>query len=67
MVGTVIDRDGDVAADKVPDDERDSPVTRRGGWGNIAFIGASIGLIGAMGGIAIGYGAFHHSATATTA
>ncbi len=67
MVGTVIDRDGDVAADTVPDDERDSPVTRRGGWGNIAFIGASIGLIGAMGGIAIGYGAFHHSATATTA
>ena len=67
MVGTVIDRGGDVAADTVPGDERDSPVTRSGGWSNIAFIGAAIGLIGAMGGIAIGYGAFHHSAKATTA
>ena len=67
MVGNVIDRGGDVAADAVPADERDSPVAHSGGWGNIAFIGAGIGLIGAMGGIAIGYGAFHHTATATTA
>jgi len=67
MVGTVIDRGGDVAADTVPPSEVDSPVARSGGWGNIAFIGAGIGLLGAMGGIAIGYGAFHHSASTTAA
>ena len=63
MVGTVIDRGGDVAADTVPSSDIDSPVTRSGGWGNIAFIGAGIGLLGAMGGIMIGYSAFHHSAS----
>ena len=67
MAGTVIDRGGDIAADTVPPSDIDSPVARSGGWGNIAFIGASIGLIGAMGGIAIGYGAFHRTATTTTA
>ena len=67
MVGTVIDRGGDVAVDTVPPSERDTPIARSGGWGNIAFIGAGIGLIGAIGGIAIGYGAFHHQASATAA
>ena len=67
MVGSVIDRGGDVAVDTLPPSEQDSPVARSGGWGNIAFIGAGIGLLGAMGGIAIGYGAFHQSATTTTA
>ena len=67
MVGTVIDRGGDVAVDTVPPSEQDTPVARSGGWGNIAFIGAGIGLIGAMGGIAIGYGAFHHPTSATAA
>ena len=67
MVGSVIDRGGDVAVDTVPPSERDTPIARSGGWVNIAFIGAGIGLIGAMGGIAIGYGAFHHQASATAA
>ena len=67
MVGTVIDRGGDVAADTVPSSDIDSPVARSGGWGNIAFIGAGIGLLGAMGGIMIGYSAFHHSASTEAA
>ncbi len=67
MVGTVIDRGGDVAADTVPPGEVDSPVTRSGGWGNLAFIGAGIGLLGAIGGMVIGYGAFHQSASTPTA
>lgn len=65
MVGNVIDRGGEVGADTVPPSERESAVTRSGGWGNIALIGAGIGLVGALGGIAIGYGAFHRPATAT--
>ncbi|GHH25660.1 hypothetical protein GCM10008023_39270 [Sphingomonas glacialis] len=67
MVGNVIDRGGDVAIDTVPPGEQDTVVARSGGWGNIAFIGAGIGLLGAMGGIMIGYSAFHHSASATAA
>ncbi|MEG3162685.1 type IV secretion system protein VirB10 [Sphingomonas sp. LB2R24] len=67
MVGTVIDRGGDVAADTVPSSDIDTPVARSGGWGNIAFFGAGIGLLGAMGGIMIGYSAFHHSASSEAA
>jgi type IV secretion system protein VirB10 len=67
MAGTVIDRGGDIAADTVPPSDIDSPVTRSGGWGNIALIGAGIGLLGAMGGIMIGYSAFHHSASSEAA
>jgi len=67
MVGNVIDRGGDVAVDTVPPGEQDTVVARSGGWGNIAFIGAGIGLLGAMSGIMIGYSAFHHSASATAA
>lgn len=67
MVGNVIDRGGEVAVDTVPPSEQDTPVARSGGWGNIAFIGAGIGLLGALGGIAIGYGAFHRTAVTTTA
>lgn len=67
MVGNVIDRGGEVGTDTVPTGERDSTIARSGGWGNMAFIGAGIGLIGALGGIAIGYGAFHRPAAATVA
>jgi type IV secretion system protein VirB10 len=67
MVGTVIDRGGDVAADTVAPGEGDSPVARSGGWGNLAFIGAGIGLLGAIGGIVIGYSAFHQSASTAAA
>lgn len=68
MVGSTIDRGGEVAVDTLPPSEQDSPVARSGGWGNIALLGAGIGLVGAIGGIAIGYGAFHQSApVATTA
>ena len=67
MVGTVIDRGGDVAADTVAPGEVDNPVARSGGWGNLAFIGAGIGLLGAIGGMVIGYGAFHQSASTTAA
>lgn len=67
MVDNVIDRGGEVGPDVVPSSQSDSPIARSGGWGNIAFIGAGIGLIGAMGGIAIGYGAFHRPASTTAA
>jgi len=67
MVGTVIDRGGDVAADTVAPGEVDSPIARSGGWGNLAFIGAGIGLLGAIGGMVIGYSAFHQSASTTAA
>lgn len=65
MVESVIDRGGEIGPDTLATGHSDSPVARSGGWGNIAFIGAGIGLIGAMGGIAIGYGAFHHPTSAT--
>lgn len=67
MAETIIDRGGVVGADTVPAGEHDTVVTRSGGWGNIALIGAGIGLIGAMGGIAIGYEAFHRTAASTSA
>lgn len=67
MVSTVIDRGGDIAGDTVPPSEHDTVVVRSGGWVNIAFIGAGIGLLGAVGGIMIGYSAFHRSASATVA
>jgi len=67
MVDSVIDRGGEVGPDTLASGQPDSAVARSGGWGNIALIGAGIGLIGAMGGIAIGYGAFHHSTSATAA
>jgi len=67
MVGTVIDRGGDVAADTVPSSDIDSPVARSGGWANIALIGAGVGLLGTMGGLMIGYSAFHQSASTASA
>ncbi len=67
MVGTVIDRGGDVAADTVPSSDIDSPVARSGGWGNIALIGAGVGLLGTMGGLMIGYSAFHQSVSTASA
>lgn len=66
MAGSVIDRGGEVGADTIPAGETDGAVSRSGGWGNIAFLGAGVGLVGALGGIAIGYGAFHQPATTTT-
>lgn len=67
MVGTVIDRGGDVAADTIPSSDIDSPVARSGGWGNIALIGAGVGLLGTIGGLMIGYSAFHQSASTASA
>jgi type IV secretion system protein VirB10 len=67
MVDTVIDRGGTVGPDPVAPEPTDTAVARSGGWGNIALLGAGIGLIGAMAGIGIGYGAFHRPATASAA
>lgn len=67
MAETVIDRGGVVGADAIPSGEQETVVARSGGWANIALIGAGIGLIGAVGGIAIGYEAFHRSSASTTA
>lgn len=67
MVDNVIDRGGSVGPDPVATEAPGTVVARSGGWGNVALIGAGIGLIGAMGGIAIGYSAFHRSAVATSA
>jgi type IV secretion system protein VirB10 len=38
-----------------------------GGWGNIALLGAGAALVGAIGGIAIGYATFHHPASSKAA
>ena len=67
MAETVIDRGGVVGADAIPPGDQETVVARRGGWANIALIGAGIGLVGAIGGIAIGYEAFHRSTGTTTA
>ena len=67
MADNVIDRGGTVGPDPVASDAPETVISRSGGWGNIALIGAAIGLIGAMSGIAIGYGAFHRPASATAA
>ena len=67
MVDNVIDRGGSIGPDVVVAEAPGTVVARSGGWGNIALIGAGIGLIGAMGGIAIGYSAFHRPASATSA
>ncbi|WP_174278253.1 type IV secretion system protein VirB10 [Sphingomonas bacterium] len=67
MADSIIDRGGVVGPDTVPSQQPETVVARSGGIGNVALIGAGIALIGAMGGIAIGYGAFHRSATTTAA
>lgn len=67
MVDTVIDRGGTVGPDLVSSDSPGTIVARSGGWGFIALVGAGIGLIGAVSGIAIGYGAFHRPAATTAA
>ncbi|QQV79471.1 type IV secretion system protein VirB10 (plasmid) [Sphingomonas aliaeris] len=67
MVESVLDRGGEIGADALPSSQQNSVVARSGGWGNIALVGAGIGLISAMGGIAIGYGAFHRAASTTAA
>ena len=67
MADTVLDRGGSVGLDPVAAPQPDTVVARSGGWGNVALLGAGIGLISAIGGIAIGYGAFHQPATAAAA
>ncbi|KRB93715.1 type IV secretion system protein VirB10 [Sphingomonas sp. Root720] len=67
MAEHVIDRGGTVGPDPIASDAPDTVISRSGGWANIALIGAGIGLIGAMSGIAIGYGAFHRPASSTAA
>lgn len=67
MVDNVIDRGGSVGPDPVVADAPGTVVARSGGWGTIALIGAGIGLVSAIGGIAIGYSAFHRPATAASA
>ncbi|MBB4087607.1 type IV secretion system protein VirB10 [Sphingomonas carotinifaciens] len=67
MAEAIIDRGGTVGPDPVAAQQPETAVTRNGGWGNIALVGAGIGLIGAIGGIAIGYGAFHQPTSSTTA
>jgi len=71
MTEPVLDRGGTIGAaghvDAVPPPQADSAVARSGGWGNIALLGAGVALIATMGGIAIGYGAFHHSGNSKAA
>jgi type IV secretion system protein VirB10 len=40
-----------------------SASAKGGGWGNIALLGAGAALVGAIGGIAIGYATFHRPAS----
>lgn len=69
MADPILDRGGAIGAgtsasvDALLPARADSPIARSGGWANLALIGAGVALIGTMGGIAIGYGAFHHSAS----
>jgi type IV secretion system protein VirB10 len=44
-----------------------SASAKGGGWGNIALLGAGAALVGAIGGIAIGYATFHHPASSKAA
>ena len=67
MADTIIDRGGPIGPDPVASQQPDTVVSRSGGWGNIALAAAGIALIGAMSGIAIGYGAFHRPASTTAA
>ena len=73
MADPILDRGGAIGAgaagsvDALPPARADSPIARSGGWANLALIGAGVALIGTIGGIAIGYGAFHHSASSKAA
>ncbi|WP_267347028.1 type IV secretion system protein VirB10 [Sphingomonas sp. GM_Shp_2] len=67
MAETILDRGGTVGPDPVASQDPETAVARSGGWGNIALIGAGIGLVGAISGIAIGYGAFHRPASSSAA
>ncbi|CDO37980.1 type IV secretion system protein VirB10 [Novosphingobium sp. KN65.2] len=68
MAETVMDRGGEGASvDTFPQDTATSSDARSGGWGNIALFGAGIALVATVSGIAIGYGAFHRSASSQTA
>jgi len=73
MADPILDRGGSIGAgragntDTLPPEPAASPVAANGGWGNIALLGGAVALIGTMGGIAIGYGAFHHAASTKAA
>ena len=67
MAETIIDRGGSIGPEPIASQQPDTMVARSGGWGNIALLGAGIGLVGAISGIAIGYGAFHRPVNATNA
>lgn len=67
MAETIIDRGGIIGPDPVASQQPETADARSGGWGKIALVGAGIGLIGAIGGIVIGYGAFHQPANSTAA
>ncbi|QDK36005.1 type IV secretion system protein VirB10 [Sphingomonas sp. IC081] len=62
MAENVIDRGGELApADSIPE-ESGSPAGRSGtNWGNVAFVGAGVGLVATILGIIIGYGVFHNA------
>jgi type IV secretion system protein VirB10 len=44
-----------------------SAIAKGGGWGNIALLGAGAALLGAIGGISIGYATFHRPASSKAA
>jgi type IV secretion system protein VirB10 len=67
MAETIIDRGGSIGPEPIASQQPDTMVARSGGWGNIALLSAGIGLVGAISGIAIGYGAFHRPVNATNA
>ena len=68
MAENVIDRGGELApADSIPE-ESGSPAGRSGtNWGNVAFVGAGVGLVATILGIIIGYGVFHNAGSAKAA
>ncbi|MBT0671342.1 type IV secretion system protein VirB10 [Novosphingobium profundi] len=68
MAENVIDRGGELApADSIPE-ESGSPAGRSStNWGNVAFVGAGVGLVATILGIFIGYGVFHNAVSAKAA
>ncbi|MDK4807539.1 MAG: type IV secretion system protein VirB10 [Novosphingobium aromaticivorans] len=72
MAEPILDRGGNVGAshavgDAIPSAPPGSASTKGGGWGNIALLGAEAALVGAIGGITIGYATFHHPASSKAA
>lgn len=72
MAEPILDRGGNVGAshadgDAIPSAPAGGPIAKGGGWGNIALLGAGAALVGAIGGITIGYATFHHPASSKAA